>query len=98
MGEDISLMSIAHVLLANVLRMCCDQRLASSSDLPFLGGSFLYSSASPSTRFICLSNAINLRKAKSLGVSCSYLVLAPAPLGKPAESIQHRHTSIKRKV
>ena len=33
----------------------------SSSVLPFLGGSFLNSSASPSTRFMCLSKAMNLR-------------------------------------
>lgn len=34
----------------------------SSSDLPFLGASFLNSSASPSTRFMCLSKAINLQQ------------------------------------
>ena len=31
------------------------------SDLPFLGGSFLNSSASPNTRFICRSKAMNLQ-------------------------------------
>ena len=35
----------------------------SSSDRPFLGASFLNSSASPSTRFMCLSKAINLQQA-----------------------------------
>lgn len=33
----------------------------SVSDLPFLGGSFRNSSASPSTKFMCRSNAMNLR-------------------------------------
>lgn len=32
----------------------------SSSGTPFFGGSCLYSSASPNTKFICLSKAINL--------------------------------------
>lgn len=35
----------------------------SSSDLPFLGGSLLNSSESPSTRFKCRSNAMNLHSA-----------------------------------
>jgi hypothetical protein len=35
--------------------------LTSSSDLPFLGGSFLNSSESPNTRFMCRSYAMNLQ-------------------------------------
>lgn len=34
--------------------------LSSLSSFPFFGGSFLNSSASPSTKFMCRSNAINL--------------------------------------
>lgn len=37
-----------------------------SSLLPFFGGSFLNSSASPSTRFMCLSYAMNLRTIKKV--------------------------------
>ena len=42
---------------------CIREPVTSSSVLPFLGGSFLNSSASPSTRFMCLSKAMNLRGA-----------------------------------
>jgi hypothetical protein len=38
-----------------------EEKLTSSSGIPFLGGSFLNSSASPSTRFMCRSKAINLQ-------------------------------------
>ena len=46
----------------------------SASDLPFLGGNFLYSSASASTRLKCLSNARNLHGSQNMNSSpCTLL-------------------------
>ncbi len=47
----------SHVMMLQTQHL----QLTSSSERPFLGGSLRYSSASPNTRFMCLSNAMNLR-------------------------------------
>ena len=47
--------------------------LTSSSESPFLGGSFRYSSASPSTKFKCRSKAMNLHIRREIVRPCEKL-------------------------